>query len=39
MRVVRPYQVEGELEPAFPVSAGIDADQNILQGHFCLSTG
>jgi hypothetical protein len=39
MRLVRPYQIEGELEPAFPVSAGIDSDQKILQGHFCLTTG
>jgi hypothetical protein len=39
MRLVRPYQVEGELEPAFPLGAGIDSDQEILQGHLCLTTG
>jgi len=38
VRLVRSYQVEGELEPAFPGCAGIDADQDILQSHFCLTT-
>src|SRR5271156_666875 len=39
MRLVGPYQVESEFEPAFPGRAGIDADQDVLQNHFFLPTG